>query len=542
MPFGGWFKGRQKTVASATAFSVATAGFLVAAFQSDGVHAADLALNDGGVWVTKPASGEGGYVGRVNAALKSLDARVSVKGVADVSQVGSSVLVLGGAPTFIDPVTMATAGAIELGKPSVVAHGGGGPLTSGLSAPAVVAIVDADGKAWVLPAEQAAINTKKTKPIKDLDLGEDASAIVGDDGAAHLVSVDDRVVLTYPPRPGGLGEPQRRSLPVPDDGLDGEVSVTAVGTTPVVLSGDRLLVTDGPEIDLAGLGAEAVLQQPGPPSDGVVVATDEGLYSVPLDGAEPRLIADVAAAQPAAPVWAQGCVYAVWSGGSQPYASKCGDDEARTAAVPDSVGNDLVLRENRGLVVIQGMDTGNATLPFEGDLVIDDWEAASPPEPIEQQKGDTSKDQTTRARSARRLSRSRRSPATTSSARVSAARRCCRCCSTTPTPTVTRWPSPRSASRRRTSSSTSWQAAPPSSYVPRRPRAPSRSATRSPTGVAGRRRPTRPSRSHSSTGRTPSRRSAPSTATTTCRRPRWPSVRPLSTTSWATGSTTRATH
>lgn len=115
---------------------------------------------------------------------------------------------------------------------------------------------------------------------------------------------------------------------------------------------------DGSQIT-SDLGIEARVARASSTADVLAVADAEGLHSYHADGSAADLSVE-ASGTPAQPTWVDGCVYAAWGTGSAATASVCGD-QAQTLELPQtaaSSSSQLVVRENRGSVVLNDVATG----------------------------------------------------------------------------------------------------------------------------------------------------------------------------------------
>ncbi len=153
-----------------------------------------------------------------------------------------------------------------------------------------------------------------------------------------------------------------------------------VGDTPVVLDrpAGRIIVGDKAFALPAGT-AGAVLQQSGPTSTGVLVATDRALLRVDLsDGAVSTFDAG-GTGTPAAPVWLAGCGYAAWSGAVATYLSWCGSVPSVREIPGLSATSELKFRVNRDVVVLNDLTGGNTWLLDPQMTVVNNWDAVAPP-------------------------------------------------------------------------------------------------------------------------------------------------------------------
>ncbi|MFH5823506.1 Ig-like domain-containing protein [Georgenia sp. AZ-5] len=380
---------RRRRTLSAVVLSLVTAAVAVAGLLYDGVAAADVDLNDGGVWVTSSTELR---VGRVNYPVQQLDGSVTATSAdLDVLQEGADVFVVdhgAGLLQRLDPATVSVTGGVPLPAQRQVALGGG-----------VVALLDV-GTGTLRAAPTTAVGALEEGPAL-ASLGAGAHLAVGTDGTVYGVSTADATVVAIPEdaaRPAtddGAGdaetdEPQALGLGVPPGTLAGaQTQVTAVGGEPVVLTrttdGRLLLLRPGEEpADLTGLEMDATqvaLQQAGGDADHVVLAAADALVRVPLDGRAPVVTPVPVLGPPAAPVVVAGCTHAAWSGGTPTYLQQCGDGEPVHKEVPTTAtATELSFRTNRDLVVLNDTLSGGVYLVNESMTIVDNWDDVTPPE------------------------------------------------------------------------------------------------------------------------------------------------------------------
>lgn len=343
----------------------------ILAFVHQGVPAAEVDLNDGGVWVS---NGVQKLVGHLNYESRTLDGGLNTTASSfDLSQFGDNVMVTGA-----DLVQRLDTASVALAdEASVVgiqfAHGGGTVLFADSAA----------GKVWSSGIESIGGFTPQADPlVEDLDLPRVAVGVQGDafvvtaDGVVRTVVGDgeDTVVEEV----GSLGAE-----------LSEEASLSVVGDTLIVLDRGVIRTVDR-AIELASLGEGAVLQQPSLGAPEALVASGEGLWRVPLDGGSPSVI-DVPSGSPARPVLLNGCAYGLWSSSGY-YLRDCTDVELNEAAqFPElAAAVEPVFRTNRRVLVINDLATGSVYLPLESMLKVDNWELITTQ--LEQEEEDKKED------------------------------------------------------------------------------------------------------------------------------------------------------
>ncbi|HEY5882276.1 MAG TPA: hypothetical protein VIU11_25425 [Nakamurella sp.] len=387
---------------------------VVLGVNAQGYPVTDVNLSESTVWVTNEKAG---LVGRVNRQIDELNSSVGVtKPGFDVLQDGDQVLAVVQAKNEIRPLDVSTVvltGRIGTPANATVSFGGG-----------VLAIADpGSGAVWAGTPDSLAGLDPKSSP-----------ALLTTAAGVRVVSSVDGTVFAVAPGSDGLwsariddtGQPQgwasdERGKPVepePARLVGGSltpvaapvvsekapsVDLTAVGDTPVVLdrASGQLILPDR-RVDVPG-GDAAVLQQPGPATDTVLIATGTGLLRVPLAGGDPQTVVDGVSGTPSAPVSLNGCVHAAWASAHPTYAVACGGDAARTVAVPDaSAAPHLVFRVNRDVIVLNDQATGNIWLVDADMKLITDWDDAqqqeSSSDQIAQDGDQNSSDQLTNSR------------------------------------------------------------------------------------------------------------------------------------------------
>lgn len=326
-----------------------------------GVAAAELKLNDGGVWVT---NGRDQLVAHLNYPSRTLDGGLRAgSGEFDVSQAADDIALhdaSGKTAAIINPATLELGGPLKMGEWWQAEQGG-----------SVMAVLDAsEGRLWAMDVSQIGNFSADAPPIGD-DL-KAARLAVGIDGAVFTLAQDGSVkrfrLAEGAWAPEDLG---------PIDGYQSgaDVELTTVGDELVVL--DR---TDGVIRTVDGttpVGAGAVLQQPGPSRTDAVVATGNALLSVPVDGGQPqeRVVGDGSTGTPTRPVVVGDCSYSAWSGTGE-YVRDCsGADQDVTQQVSALAQQPaLRFRWNRDVVVLNDTGTGDVFLVNQGMQLVNNWQ------------------------------------------------------------------------------------------------------------------------------------------------------------------------
>lgn len=365
----------HRALLSALVFTTTAATLAVLAVTAQGQPPTQVNLNDGGVWVTATDLHQ---AGRYLPQIKQQDLPGTfVSANFDILQSGSQVLLTdaaAGTIQAVDPALVSVTGpAVKVGGQASVAMGG--PSDS-----AVVAVVNPAGSVWVTPFDQlGGLDLAKTAPTAHA--GPDAKVAVGVDGTVYVTSGHSLLTIT----PGATAVAQT-ALPGGATGSGGGLTVTAVGSIPVVLDGPNQQLLIGGQAISAPLGTDAILQQPGPASDTVLLATRSGLVQVPLSGGSPVSLGTPVQATTSpltAPVFVNGCSFGAFvvggqlvqvSGGAQPCAWPLRTNQVQLPSNFNS-GDGLVYRVNRGLLALNDPSTGAIWDPTDPQLTQrDNWQ------------------------------------------------------------------------------------------------------------------------------------------------------------------------
>jgi hypothetical protein len=161
----------------------------------------------------------------------------------------------------------------------------------------------------------------------------------------------------------------------------GDLQIAVVGDRPVVLdaAAGNLFLPGGKRLELAD-ARDAKLQQSGPGSDFVAVATPKALLKQPLDGGTAKTVSFGGEGVAAAPVQLAGCVHAAWSGANK-YVRDCVNDaDDKNVDVPKaSASPSYVFRVNRDLVVLNDVNSGNVWLVNQNMQLVNNWDDVVPP-------------------------------------------------------------------------------------------------------------------------------------------------------------------
>ncbi|WP_323961079.1 hypothetical protein GC088_05080 [Arthrobacter sp. JZ12] len=359
---------RRGRIVSGTALAVTAA--VVGAVLNPGITTAEVDLNDGGVWVTNLSQGK---VGHLNYPSRTLDGGfIAGSNAFDVLQRDATVLNHNqdqGTLSQVSVTQVTTGDEQEL-------PGSGLPQL---------------GTDYVLSTSSAE-GTVRAAPVTGLAgfASEDSAPLLeGAPGVAAAITALDIVVTADPStgaitawEPDGEGGFKERSRQQTDGIRNVEdLQLTTVGDEAVALDpqSGSVFLPDGKTIVLPDADG-ARLQQSGPASDNVAVATTGALVSVPLDGSEPQSQPIETPAAPSAPVQQDGCVHAAWAG-SGTYVRNCDDDSGdATSKIPSiSAQSELVFRTNRDVVVLNDIRGGSIWLVQQNMQLVQNWDEIIPP-------------------------------------------------------------------------------------------------------------------------------------------------------------------
>jgi hypothetical protein len=325
----------------------------VLALANPGAPIAQLALNDGGVWLTNTSTLK---LGRLNSQIDELNGGVvAASQTFDVLQDASDVLLVeGGTIARVDPA------AVTVGRSAQI------PANAKVSiARGTVAVVDpGTGDVWVTRMD--AVEGLSTTSAPDLVLGKGGGAVVAQDGTVLAVAAAGGLVSRFRLTTGAPDVESAGTLGGGSSGQSVQVdATTAVGSTLAALAGTTLLLPDR-TVDLSAYGPDLVLQRPGPDADAVLVSGRTALVSVPLAGGPPVVYPTGGSGTPAAPVRVDGCAHAAWAATQANYLRVCGT-QAPVADVLEGLTSQEVLsfRVNRSVVVLNDTLRGRIWLPLQ---------------------------------------------------------------------------------------------------------------------------------------------------------------------------------
>lgn len=330
-----------------------------------GVPAAEVDLNDGGVWVTNEQLH---LAAHLNYPSRTLDGGLRpASNRFDLTQRGNDVLLHDRGSTALTPVDttqLSFGDGAALGEDYSISQGGD----------TTAILHSGTGRLWVLPTQDIRGFSPGSDPTHENADG--LKATVGVDGIAHALATDGtlhRITVT-----GGTPAVDQQGV-IGDLADFGQAQLSAVGSTPIVLdrAGAALRTARG-STPLPN-AAEAVIQQPGETAANAVVASPTALLWAPLAGGtatEQRANPDLPdPGNPVTPVYLDGCAYGAWSG-TGAYLRDCLDDSADERATLDrtKAAGKLRFRVNRDVIVLNDAATGLLVLVNDQHRVIDNWQ------------------------------------------------------------------------------------------------------------------------------------------------------------------------
>ena len=358
-------------VASNTALVIAAGAVLAYAVAADGYRTHEAQLNDGGIWVVH---GDRGIYGRINKPINQLDTVVfndqGGERRLDVVQDGAAVVALdrkASTAQVIDPFTSKLDATAVVSVPA---------QSDQQAAGGTVASIDLEtGDLWAVQLDpqrgRPLITALGAQSDPLVSVGGAAAVAVSQTGTVIATSAEEGTITYLVPNGDDFDRPRTEDL-------------RAASSTPTAVTtvGDEVVLLDEQTGELSVLGGGsaslspgAVLQQPGPESETVLVATPQSLMEVDLATGVTTVVSDGIDGAPAQPVRLGACAYAAWSGGLGRVTTRCGSDAAVSATLGGDA-SDLRFRVNRGEIVLNDSTSGSVwDLDSPEPEKIDNWNA-----------------------------------------------------------------------------------------------------------------------------------------------------------------------
>lgn len=361
----GWLAKHRSLVVTSTSVLVIAALVTTVAIVSGGYKAQHLELGDASVWVS---NGEEQVIGRANTEILQLNTVVPATGSdLDVVQSGATVLLLDRANTRVDIVdpassTVIDSAALPTDSPEI--------FLAGVN---VVIFAAGTGEVWIVPQSQLADFDAAAEAT--LSLGRNSAVAVTPEGILHAFSADTRQLFRVDATNAIAAS---ETLSVDFGGAGADVDLSVAGGRPVLFDRqNRELWVDGTVVALDGTiaaGAQAALQLPSAVGGSVLLAHEQGLLSVSLDGGAIEQLDGDRSGSPARP-WTTGeCSFAAWADGTA--WRQCGDRDAETFDLVgmDSSAAGLIFQGNGDRVVLNDPRTGRTWAVQQRGELIDNWD------------------------------------------------------------------------------------------------------------------------------------------------------------------------
>lgn len=352
----------------------------VLAYLHPGLPEARVDLHAGGVWVTNE---ESGLVAHLNYPARTLEHGLQVDADRfDITQAEDEVV-----------FSSASSGSIAAIDPGTAALGA--VATPGFAFQTVqgaeqLGVIDPEsGLVWAMPAADAGALPLVPETAMQTSLPGGRLA-AGLDGTVYGVSPQAQLLLRI--RPQGQGY-ETETHELRDLTAGAEVDFTVVGDTPIVLdrSSGSLLIPGLAPVPLPS--AEALLQQPGPEADSVLLADATTLYRIELSSGQVQSMTTAqtqSPGEPAVPAVVGSCAYGAW-GGSGAYLRWCADESLTQSMTVDSLKGAAspVFRVNREVIVLNDTGDGTVWLPDDEMVLVTDWDEIDADESRDQTQEDS---------------------------------------------------------------------------------------------------------------------------------------------------------
>ncbi|NNC13217.1 tandem-95 repeat protein [Planctomonas sp. JC2975] len=348
------------------------------AIVSGGFVQQRMVLGDAAVWVTNSTTQ---MLGRANTQVNALNSAVTAGESVDVAQRGKSVLLVDKANNTVakvDPASVTAGKAIALPpRDPQVGIAGSRAVIESLTT----------GQIWLVPLTDLDSFTSSSAPT--VDLGSKVVTSLAPDGALFAYSPQSGTVYRIDAAGGDsvtqswkASAPTRRS-----SASTSTLQITSVGGQWAVYDAQsrRLRTAEGTRTLPDAVGSNAVLQQASDTGSDLAVASDSGVYLVPMNGDSVRTAVEGSYGVAAAPVWVDGCLYSAWNTG-RTWRSCTGGAAGRGGTLSDvRPGADLDFRVNGDTVVLNDTTHGTSWSVQHDNGLIDNWADFAKPKNDKQQ-------------------------------------------------------------------------------------------------------------------------------------------------------------
>ena len=404
---------RLNRIGTGVVLSLIIGGLAFAATRAEGFKASKVSLHDSGIWLTK-----GDVIGRYNHDLKKVDTQspTFAKNDLELQQSDATVIITTPTPPAMHrfDVALNTVVGTSKGTPlpdnALLSIGGGNGALLDVKA----------GRLWFTTADAlTSVKTDSSKSFAPVTGAE--QVVVGADGTAHAYAPKTGEIWTLPSiiqgngtAPTAVTSDPSLTAPVGTNATSGTTgSSTPAGFQPKVLdqakgafrmttAGDRVVLLDvasgrvvlddGTDFVIAGLSADAQLQQPAADRDHLLISTNSSLVLVDLQGHSSTVLGaqgvpDTSGdGSPLEPIWLNGCAYGAWASHAVRFCTNHRLDDASPAATKQETP--IRFRMNRGLVALNYKSGAALDMSDDGPLSFtnDNWDSALKP-PTDDTKG-----------------------------------------------------------------------------------------------------------------------------------------------------------
>jgi|GEM_PF-2516266 len=342
--------------------AIGLSALVVAAVVAPGLPATHVSANDGGVWITSNA--EATFARYVDPIAQIDDGFGPPGGFQtayrlNVLQQGTTVVAENVAKADIYPVDVVQ-GTVD---PTGVALPGGESAKVALGGTTLAVLDTLNGKVWATDAANATGSSFSPTQFSGAPLAtiKGATAIeVSQLGTVYVAT--SKALWTI----GFNGTDfQRPSIQPYPHAIHGGLQLSVVGTIPVIFEDSTLSVyfpTTRTQVVVPddSTSEPTLLQQVGPATTDVLVATSHTLDAVPLAGGSPTILASVDQGNPARPVYLDGCSYGAWAGSPGELVQSCQGEATSKSLLLGAPLTTPIFRVNNGAVLLNDENSGDA--------------------------------------------------------------------------------------------------------------------------------------------------------------------------------------